>query len=142
MAYYKRALELKPDYAEAHNNLGNVLRDWVKLTEAVACYKRALALQPRYAHAHNNLGIVLQDQGKLNEAMGLYERALALKPDYADACSNLCFCLNYDDTITTTQIFAAHRNWNKRFCRSDLMPMSYANNCSPGTAPENRLCVA
>src|ERR1700730_11322859 len=35
--YMKRALKLWPDYAEAHNNLGNALKDQGKLDEAVAC---------------------------------------------------------------------------------------------------------
>ena len=38
VACYRRALELKPDFAEAHNNLGNALKDQGKLDEAVACY--------------------------------------------------------------------------------------------------------
>ena len=41
VACYRRALELKPDYAEAHNNLGNALKDQGKPDEAVACYRRA-----------------------------------------------------------------------------------------------------
>ena len=41
VACYRRALELKPDYAEAHSNLGNALKDQGKLDEAVACYRRA-----------------------------------------------------------------------------------------------------
>ena len=89
VACYRRALELKPDYAEAHNNLGNALKDQGKLDEAVACYRRALELKPDYAEAHNNLGIALKDQGKLDEAVACYRRALELKPDYADAHLNL-----------------------------------------------------
>ena len=49
VACYRRALELKPDYAEAHNNLGNALKDQGKLDEAVACCRRALQLKPDYA---------------------------------------------------------------------------------------------
>ena len=41
LACYRRALELKPDYAEAHHNLGLALKDHGKLDEAVACYRRA-----------------------------------------------------------------------------------------------------
>ena len=89
IACYRRALELKPDYAEAHNNLGNALKDQGKLDEAVACYRRALELKPDYAEAHNNLGIALKDQGKLDEAVACYRRALELKPDYAEAHLNL-----------------------------------------------------
>ena len=89
VACFRRALELKPDYAEAHYNLGNALKDQGKLDEAVACYRRALELKPDFAEAHNNLGIVLSDQGKPDEAIACYRRALELKPDYAGAHSNL-----------------------------------------------------
>ena len=93
VACYRRALELKPDYAEAHNNLGNALKDQGKLDEAVACYRRALELKPDYAEAHNNLGNALKDQGKLDEAVACYRRALELKPDYAEAHNNLGIAL-------------------------------------------------
>ena len=43
---YASALDLKPDYAEAHLNLGILLNDQGKLDEAVAHYQRALALKP------------------------------------------------------------------------------------------------
>ena len=64
VACYRRALELKPDFAEAHNNLGNACKDQGKLDEAVACCRRALELRPDYAAAHNNLGNALQGPGE------------------------------------------------------------------------------
>ena len=64
MACYQRALQAKPDYAEAHNNLGNVLQEQGQAAEAIACYQRALQLKPDYAEAHDNLGNVLQAQGQ------------------------------------------------------------------------------
>ena len=93
VACYRRALELKPDFAEAHNNLGVALKDQGKLDEAVACYRRALELKPDFAEAHNNLGNALKDQGKLDEAVACYRRALELKPDYAEAHNNLGMAL-------------------------------------------------
>ena len=89
VACYRRALELNPDYAEAHNNLGIALKDQGQLDEAVACCRRALELKPDYAEAHNNLGLALKEQGKLDEAVACYRRALELKPDYAEAHNNL-----------------------------------------------------
>ena len=56
VASYRRALELNPDFAEAHNNLGTTLKDQGKLAEAVASYRRALELNPDFAEVHNNLG--------------------------------------------------------------------------------------
>ena len=59
-ACYQRALQLKPDFAEAHNNLGNVFMDQGKPDEAAACYQRALQLKTDYVEAHNNLGNVFK----------------------------------------------------------------------------------
>src|SRR5262249_26466451 len=45
----------KPDYAEAHYNRGNALRDLHRHAEAVNGFERAIALRPDYASAHWNL---------------------------------------------------------------------------------------
>jgi len=101
--HYERALQLKPDYPEAHVNLGVVLANQGKLDEAVQHYERALQLRPDYADALNNLGAALAAQGKLDEAIQHYERALQLSPDYADALNNLGIALaaqgNLDEAI-------------------------------------------
>ena len=86
-------LALLPDYAEAHYNLGNALKDQGNLDEAVACFGRALRLKPDYAEAHSNLGVALKDQGNLDEAVACFGRALHLKPDYAQAHYNLGIAL-------------------------------------------------
>ena len=49
LASYDRAIALKPDYAEAHNNRGNALRDLKRPEEALASYDRAIALKPDFA---------------------------------------------------------------------------------------------
>ncbi len=84
-----KAIALEPTYAEAHNNLGNALRDQGRLEEEVAVYLRALELKPDYADAHNNLGNALQVQGRLEEAVAACRRALELKPNFAQAHNNL-----------------------------------------------------
>ena len=89
VASYHKALASKPDYVEAHYNLGNVLKNLGKPEEAIASYRKALALKPDYAEAHNNLGNMLWELTKPNDAVASYRKALALKPDYAEAHSNL-----------------------------------------------------
>ena len=49
---YEKALILKPDYAEAHNNLGNVLKEFDQLDRAIKCYMRAVAINPDFSEAH------------------------------------------------------------------------------------------
>ena len=56
IAHYQKALEIKPDYAEAHNNLGAALAGRGQVDEAIAHYQKALEIKPDYAEAHNNLG--------------------------------------------------------------------------------------
>jgi tetratricopeptide (TPR) repeat protein len=46
---------LKPDYAQAHSNLGNTLKELGRLVEAEASYTQAIALKPDYAEAHRML---------------------------------------------------------------------------------------
>ena len=64
IAEYREALRLKPDYPEAHANLGNALKDQGKLDEAITECREALRLKPDYAEAHYNLGNALSQPGK------------------------------------------------------------------------------
>jgi tetratricopeptide (TPR) repeat protein len=80
---------LKPNFAEAHCNLGVTLKELGRLDEALASYKQAIALKPDFAQAHNNLGNTLQELGSLNEAQESFTQALALKPNFAEAHFNL-----------------------------------------------------
>ncbi|MBI3897346.1 MAG: tetratricopeptide repeat protein [Gammaproteobacteria bacterium] len=83
-----RALEIRPDFAEALNDQGIVLARLMRFTEALARFDRALALKPDFALAHNNRGNTLQCLRRHNEAIASYSRALALNPNYAQAHNN------------------------------------------------------
>ncbi len=76
--HYERALRLSPDYAEAHNNLGNALARQGKLPEAIEHFERALQLKPDYAEAHSNAGDALLRLGKSAEALPYLQQALHL----------------------------------------------------------------
>ena len=52
---FQKALSIKPDYAEAHYNLGNALKTQEKLEEAIESYNMALSIKPDHAAAHHNL---------------------------------------------------------------------------------------
>ena len=98
---YKKAIELKPDYAEAHynlgvtlqNNLGVTLQNLGRLDEAEKSYKKAIELKPDFPEAHNNLGNTLNYKGDLVAAIDSYKQALNIQPDYAEAWLNVLFPL-------------------------------------------------
>ncbi|MCG6899786.1 MAG: tetratricopeptide repeat protein [Gammaproteobacteria bacterium] len=85
---FNRAIELKPDYADAYSNRGNALCDLGQLQEAVASYEKAIQLLPDYADAYSNRGNALYKLGRLQEALQSCEMAIRLKPDYAEAYCN------------------------------------------------------
>ena len=72
--HYRKALDIEPDYAEAHNNLGIALADRGRIDEAMEHYRKALEIDPDYAEAHNNLGVALADRGRIDEAMRAFPR--------------------------------------------------------------------
>jgi len=59
-------LRVKPDFVEAHSNLGNTLKDTGRLVEAQSSYRRALELKPDYVMAHNNLIFTLDMAADMN----------------------------------------------------------------------------
>ena len=85
----RRALQLKPQLAEAWVNLGNLLQQCGELEEAVASHKRALRLRPDFAEAHFNLGNARQSQKNFDEAAVSYQRALTLQPARSEFHGNL-----------------------------------------------------
>jgi len=85
---YQEAIKLKPNYAEAHNNLGFYFKEINKIDKALLSYREAIKLKPNYAEAHNNLGVSLYEIGRLNEALLSYREAIKLKPNYAEAHNN------------------------------------------------------
>lgn len=89
LAALQHAVELLPDDAAAHNNLGAILEEIGRLDDALACFQHALELRPNYAEALSNMGMALRGSGRLGEAEANLRRALELKPDFAAAHSNL-----------------------------------------------------
>jgi len=52
---FRAVVRVKPDYAEAHNNLGIALGSRGRLPEAIDQFEQALRLKPEFADAQRNL---------------------------------------------------------------------------------------
>jgi Tfp pilus assembly protein PilF len=100
---FERALEINPDFADAHYNLGLTLQKLNQLDAAIKSYKETLSIEPNYIKVHNNLGAIYLELGQIDNAIKSYENVLIIQPDNAEAHHNLGNALNelgkLDDAI-------------------------------------------
>jgi Tetratricopeptide repeat len=73
LASYDKAIALKPDYAEAHNNRGSVLSYLKRHEAAIASYDKAIALKPDHIDAYFNKSLLLLLMGRFEQGWHLYE---------------------------------------------------------------------
>jgi tetratricopeptide (TPR) repeat protein len=99
IVHFQKALEIKPDYAEAHNNLGNVLLQKGSVDEAIVHYQKALEIKPDYAEACYNLGNALLQKDNVDEALVHFQKALDINPNYVEAHNNLGIALLRKDNV-------------------------------------------
>lgn len=86
---YLKVLEMDPNHAAAHINLGTLYYNRQEYALAERHYRSAIEIDPRYALAHFDLGNVLDETGRVQEAIATYKTAIQLAPTYADAHYNL-----------------------------------------------------
>ena len=90
---YREAIALDPRCYEAHNNLGNILKDTGRLPEAMRHFVLAFQINPKDAVVAFNIAVGLSAQHHFGEAASLFREAIALRPSYADAHFGLAFAL-------------------------------------------------
>jgi len=86
---FKKVIDLKPDYTEAHKDLGLILYKLKRFAEAVLYYKKAIDLKPDDPNMYNQMGNSLFNLGEFELAEIMYNKALELNPDIATAYINL-----------------------------------------------------
>jgi tetratricopeptide (TPR) repeat protein len=94
---YRRALDLRPDYPEAHNNYAVLLRRRGEDAAAAEHYRKALRARGDYAEAHANYAGLLASWGNTVGAIFHYEEALATRPEHAEAHLGLANMLAMSD---------------------------------------------
>ena len=93
---YKKAKDLleqvvliKPNFADAYNNIGICLEKLNDLDGAIKNYNLAINNRPNFAEAHNNIGVVFQKLRNFDQAILQYKKAITYKNLYLDAYVNL-----------------------------------------------------
>lgn len=85
IAAYRRAIQMRPYYGEAHYALGVALSQLGSHAEAQDAYGTAVRLMPHHLNARLYLGKTYTVLGKHDEAIDTYVRLLERAPDYVDA---------------------------------------------------------
>lgn len=100
---WKKALEIKPDYAEALNALSTLYNNQKRFDEAAAMSAKAAAAggsSGGSADAVFNQGIILWNQGKIADAKVKFEEAIKINANLADAHYQLGMALLNEGKLT------------------------------------------
>jgi Flp pilus assembly protein TadD len=138
VSHYRAALQIKPDFAEAHNNLASALEEKEDFVGARFHYSQAIRMWPDFAEAHNNFAGLLKTAGELDEAASHYFEALRINPSFAEAHNNLAVLLaeqgdldkavvHYFEALRIRPAFAeAHNNVGIVFAMQNDLPQAIA----------------
>lgn len=109
-AAYRRAIELEPSRAAPYLNLGAMLCEAGRSTEAVSLYREAAQLVENEPLVHFNLAIALEDAGQPAEALASYDRAIGADSALADAHYNAGVLLEkLGDKVAALRHFSTYR---------------------------------
>jgi tetratricopeptide (TPR) repeat protein len=78
--FYGQAIHLRPDFSEAWNDTGIILRKLGRYGAAIDAHQKAIELNPQHYLAYNNLGISHFYQKEYEAAIRAYEKAIELNP--------------------------------------------------------------
>ena len=106
---FEKAIELKPDYAEAYYNYAILLAKEMKnIEKANECFEKAIELKPNLAEAHYNYALLLSEELNNKEKSEYhYKKAIEFKPDYASAYNNYALLLSdkFNDNNSAKKCF-------------------------------------
>ena len=117
---YECALKLiPPAQTQARSavvvNMGVILREQVRLPQAIACLREAIVICPRVAIAHYNLGLILYEMGESSEAEVELNAAIEIAPDFQAAHSTLLCLYGLTRSENPERVLAQHRRWAEKF---------------------------
>ena len=91
--FLEKVLQIRPDFADGHFRLANVLVDSGEAASAMEHYRRAITLDPRHVEAHLEMARLLAEEGRSDAAIHHYRVVTELEPPQAAAHINLGYLL-------------------------------------------------
>ncbi len=91
LRHFKKAIDLKPDFPAAYNNMGTLYSQKMDWDNAMKCYEKAVSniLYRTPQFAYHNMGLVHFNQKDYQRAIALYQKAISLSPEYEPAYFDL-----------------------------------------------------
>jgi tetratricopeptide (TPR) repeat protein len=92
---YQQSITLDPNYADPHNNLGNLLLTWQQFDEAIRQFQEAVRLKPsvltwfNLANTYADTARARHDTNLFAQSISAFQQCLQVDPNYADAHNNL-----------------------------------------------------
>jgi tetratricopeptide (TPR) repeat protein len=86
---YKKAIEIKPDYALAHFSMGQAYLGKNELDSVIAAQMKAVEIDGKYLDALFALGFAYSRKGDFVKGVETYQKAIDVKPDSALGHNNL-----------------------------------------------------
>ena len=91
--FFRRALAVRPMFANAWHSLAKALHLQGRADEASVAYRRAISLANDYVEAYCDYATLLAERGQVDEAIAAYQDALSHKPEFVLAQYNLSLLL-------------------------------------------------
>jgi Tfp pilus assembly protein PilF len=123
----QKVIELAPEMACAHSDLGVAYTHGQKFASALQCHRRVLELAPNWADMHNNYGLTLLRQQRLTEAKTVFETAVRIDPTCDCAIMNISTAyLHAGDLAGAWPTLSLHRrnnfkNYSDRFWQGNAI---------------------
>jgi predicted O-linked N-acetylglucosamine transferase (SPINDLY family) len=144
VAWYRRALQLRPDYPEAVHNLGHAFKVLGKIDEAAACYRRTVELQPDNLSALASLAHARQQACDWESLTELARRVVALveqaDDDSVAVPASPFFFLALPTVTTAEQQLRCARQWVARLPPVADPPARHMPTARP-LAPRSKLNI-
>jgi tetratricopeptide (TPR) repeat protein len=114
---YERALQLRPDYPEALNNLGAIYYAKKNYGKAIKYYGKALQFDPKSAAVYSNLGTAYFARGKVTLGIDAYRSAFTLDSRVFESTS----------ALLVNESLPAHDRAQQDYCLAKLFAQSGKN---------------
>ncbi|MCK5215129.1 MAG: tetratricopeptide repeat protein [Candidatus Omnitrophica bacterium] len=84
-AYYRKAIDYRPNHVPAYNHLGNIYREMGKLDQSLAVLQKATQMNPYNAQGYYSLGLTYLLKKQYKEAESAFLKTLEISTEHQHA---------------------------------------------------------